>query len=141
MMVSGGLRDIASVRHAFEQSGAAAVLLARGSLGNPWLFAQLVGSRPEDQDPTREEILAELGWVIERAIEHLGEERATRYLRKVYPWYVERLGGTRHEHKELQATVQTAPSIFAAMQALRAALPSGSAVATPRVHQSDLRVA
>ena len=54
---------------------------------------QLLGKR--DSDPTRDEILAELDWVIERACEHLGGDRAGRYLRKFYPWYVERLGGDR----------------------------------------------
>ena len=30
-------------------------------------------------------------WVMDRAVEHMGPERAGRYLRKFYPWYVERL--------------------------------------------------
>jgi hypothetical protein len=29
---------------------------------------------------------------MERAEEHLGTERAGRYARKFYPWYLERLG-------------------------------------------------
>jgi nifR3 family TIM-barrel protein len=41
------------------------------------------------------------------AREHLGEERATRYLRKFYPWYVERLGAD----KALQDGLQRAPTI------------------------------
>jgi len=45
--------------------------------------------------------------VIGCAVEHLGEDRATRYLRKFYPWYVERLGGGR----ALQAALQTAPTL------------------------------
>ena len=40
----------------------------------------------------REEIAEELLWVVARAEEHLGERRASHYLRKFYPWYVERLG-------------------------------------------------
>ena len=40
----------------------------------------------------REEVLAELDWVMDRAVEHLGEDRAGRYLRKFYPWYLDRLG-------------------------------------------------
>ena len=91
ILVSGGLQTAQAARDAFEQTGAAGVLLARGSLGNPWLFEQLVGTRTAE--PGRDEILAELDWVIERAREHLGPERAARYLRKFYPWYVERLGG------------------------------------------------
>jgi tRNA-dihydrouridine synthase B len=110
VLVSGGLQTADSARAAFEQTHAAGVLLARGSLGNPWLFSELLGQRTGA--PSREEILAELDWVFERAVEHLGAERATRYLRKFYPWYVERLGGTR----ALQAALQTAPTIAAARE-------------------------
>jgi nifR3 family TIM-barrel protein len=100
VLISGGLRSPEQVREAFERTGAAAVLLARGSLGNPWLFAQLLGERMGD--PTHDEILAELDWVIDRACEHLGEERATRYLRKFYPWYLERFGADRILQDALQ---------------------------------------
>jgi len=118
VLISGGLRDAASVRRAFAESGAAAVLLARGALGNPWLFAELLGLRDGSEPPSRAEILDELDWLVERAVEHLGEERATRYLRKFYPWYVERLGGSRQEQKALQAALQTAPTLAEARELL-----------------------
>jgi tRNA-dihydrouridine synthase B len=105
VLVSGGLRDAEQARAAFARTGAAAVLLARGSLGNPWLFEQLLGTRAEA--PSRSEVLDELEWVIERAVEHLGADRATRYLRKFYPWYAERLGGD----KRLQSALQTASTL------------------------------
>jgi hypothetical protein len=41
---------------------------------------------------------------MERAVEHLGERRGGRYLRKFYPWYVERLGGSKALQAALQAT-------------------------------------
>lgn len=105
VLISGGLRDAERARAAFAQTGAAAIMLARGSLGNPWIFEQLLGDRREE--PSVTEILAELDWVIERACEHLGSERAGRYLRKFYPWYVERLGG----EKTLQDGLQRAETI------------------------------
>jgi tRNA-dihydrouridine synthase B len=89
VILSGGLRSAARVREAFAHTGAAAVMLARGALGNPWLFAEVLGEREEP--PAADEVLAELGWVMGRAVEHLGSARAGRYLRKFYPWYVERL--------------------------------------------------
>ncbi len=90
VILTGGLDDAEGVREAFEATGAAAVMLARGALGNPWLFERLLGRR--EDDPSPEEVRAELGWTIDRAVEHLGEPRAGRYLRKFYPWYVPRLG-------------------------------------------------
>jgi len=123
VLVSGGIQSAPAARAAFEQTGAAGVLLARGSLGNPWLFAELLGGRGED--PTREEVLAELDWVIEGARQHLGEERAARYLRKFYPWYVERLTLARAEEKAMLAAVQVAPTLAAARE-----LFAGSAAAS-----------
>ena len=90
VIVSGGMREAEHVRWAFEYTGAEAIMLARGSLGNPWLFEQVLGTR--EGEPEREEVLDEWAWVIDRAEEHLGPERATRYLRKFHPWYIERLG-------------------------------------------------
>jgi tRNA-dihydrouridine synthase B len=118
VLISGGLSSAEHAREAFERTGAAGVLLARGSLGNPWLFEELVGTRTAG--PSSDEILAELDWVIERACEHLGTERATRYLRKFYPWYLERLGVER----EIQDRLQRAPTLDQAREALRAAVPA-----------------
>ena len=90
MIISGGLDSAAAARDAYEASGADAVMIARGSLGNPWIFEELTGARIAP--PERREIAAELLWVMDRAEEHLGADRAARYLRKFYPWYLERLG-------------------------------------------------
>jgi tRNA-dihydrouridine synthase B len=89
VIVSGGLSTAERARAAYRDSGAAAVMIARGSLGNPWIFGRLTGRR--SSPPVAEEIAAELLWVIDRAEEHLGTRRAVGYLRKFYPWYLERL--------------------------------------------------
>jgi tRNA-dihydrouridine synthase B len=123
VLISGGLHTPAAVREAFSQTGAAGVLLARGSLGNPWLFGQLLGTY--SSEPSPDEVLDELEWVMDRAVEHLGEERATRYLRKFYPWYLERLGREELERrggaKVLAADVQSAPSLQDVRSLLRGA--------------------
>jgi len=116
VLLTGGLRTPEAVRAAHERTGAAAVMLARGSLGNPWLFEQLLGIRATD--PTPEEVLAELDWVMDRAVEHLGPERAGRYLRKFYPWYLERLGASKALQQAMQET-RTAEDARAALSALR----------------------
>ncbi|MDX6602445.1 MAG: tRNA-dihydrouridine synthase [Solirubrobacterales bacterium] len=100
VIVSGGLKSAEAARRAYEESGADAVMIARGSLGNPWVFEELTGRRTSP--PDRAEVVAELLWVIDRAEEHLGRERAGRYLRKFYPWYMESLGASPQLADELQ---------------------------------------
>jgi nifR3 family TIM-barrel protein len=109
VILTGGMDDARSVREAFAQTGAAAVMLARGALGNPWLFAELVGDRRGR--PTRAEVREEMRWTIDRAVEHLGEPRATRYLRKFYPWYVERMQLDAQQAKRLQAALQQSETL------------------------------
>jgi nifR3 family TIM-barrel protein len=138
VILTGGLHDAPATRAAFERTGAAAVMLARGSLGNPWLFERLLGERASEHEsggaldhereydherdlergpdrgtgagPTRAQVLAELDWIVAAAVEHLGVARAGRYLCKFYPWYVARLGLERPVAKELGESLQRAAS-------------------------------
>jgi len=115
VILSGGLSEDDRVLAAFEQSGADAVMLARGSLGNPWMFERLLGRR--EGEPSTEEVLAELEWTMARCEEHLGAERAGSWLRKCYPWYAERLGLP----KALVHELTTAPDIDSARAIWRGA--------------------
>jgi tRNA-dihydrouridine synthase B len=126
VILTGGLSDAARVREALDLTGAAAVMLARGALGNPWLFAELVGERR--LAPTRAEIVEELDWTIDRAVEHLGESRATRYLRKFYPWYVARLDLDSESAKRLQGLLQQSETL-AGVRELLEPRPTALAVA------------
>jgi len=127
VILTGGLREREGILAAFRGTGAAAVMLARGSLGNPWLFSSLIEDRT--QPPSTDEVVAELRWTIARASEHLGRERATRWLRKAYPWYVVRLRLERHVAKALQESLQSAPCLDA-VQTLLDRLLDAAPVAT-----------
>ncbi len=131
VILTGGMDDADGAREAFASTGAAAVMLARGALGNPWLFAELLQDPAQagERCPTRAEVLTELDWTLERAVEHLGEQRATRYLRKFYPWYVPRLRLEPRHARDLQEALQTAPTLAHARELLDAACrPSALAV-------------
>ncbi len=116
VILTGGLHTPEQVRAAHEHTGAAAVMLARGALGYPWLFEEVLGLRQAPPGP--EEILDELDWVMDRAVEHLGADRAGRYLRKFYPWYAERLRATKEVQAALQQT-RSVPDARAVLNTLR----------------------
>jgi tRNA-dihydrouridine synthase len=106
VVISGGLADEERTLRAFDETGAAAAMLARGSLGNPWRFARLLGTY--EGDPSTDEVVQELRWVIEAAEDHLGSDRAGRYLRKFYPWYAETLGLSKKAAQPLLTAPTTA---------------------------------
>jgi tRNA-dihydrouridine synthase B len=140
VILTGGLRDREGILAAFEQTGASAVMLARGALGNPWLFSWLLRGAAEEsaavewptsevegltstpKEPTRAQAIAELRWTIERAVEYFGLQRATRWMRKAYPWYVVHLGLSKTAEKELQQALQRAPTLVEVDALLDAAL-------------------
>jgi nifR3 family TIM-barrel protein len=116
IVVSGGMNDAEHIRWVFEHTGCEAVMLARGALGNPWLFEEVLGTRTAR--PRRDEVVAEWEWVIDRAEEHLGPERAARYLRKFHPWYIEILGESKAAQDALQRA-ETLAEARAVVVALR----------------------
>jgi tRNA-dihydrouridine synthase len=126
VILSGGLSDAESVCEAFASTGAAAVMLARGALGNPWLFAHVLGARVLEPSPA--EVAGELAWTIDRAAEHLGEARATSYLRTFYPWYLPRLRLEGEAARRLLGSLQTAPTLGEVRQLLQRASPARAAV-------------
>ena len=122
MIISGGLDTAEAARRAFEESGADAVMIARGSLGNPWIFEELTGEAGGDLPPER--IVDELLWVVDRAEEHLGADRAARYLRKFYPWYLEHLDAS----PELAAALQSSDELDVARELIGGLAPTSVAV-------------
>ena len=71
-----------------------------GALGDPWLFAQLLGRGHGRAD--RDEILDELALGDRTGGGAPRAKRAARYLQKFHPWYVDRLGTDRTLNDALQ---------------------------------------
>ncbi|MGI9020569.1 MAG: tRNA dihydrouridine synthase [Solirubrobacterales bacterium] len=127
VVISGGLRSAEAARRAYAESGADAVMIARGGLGSPWIFEELTGARTEP--PTSGEVIGELRWVLDRGAEHWGSERASRNLRKFYPWYLEQLGirGPEADRFQRTSTLDEVRELLAGLdaEAEKAALAGG----------------
>ena len=115
VIASGDITSRAKALAVLEQTGAAAVMVARGAQGNPWALREI--AEGDSFEPTREEVAAELVVFIREAVRELGEQRAVGFLKKFYGWY---LGHGRfpkpfkQELVELTTTEEVVTRLFAA---------------------------
>src|SRR6478735_6463507 len=89
VIASGDVASRARAQSVLATTGAAAVMVGRAAQGNPWVLREIMG---DSEEPTREEVVAELLLFISETVRELGEHRATGFLKKFYGWY---LGGGR----------------------------------------------
>jgi tRNA-dihydrouridine synthase B len=122
VIISGGLHTPEEALLAYSESEADAVMIARGALGNPWIFGQLTG---RNEEPDRDRVVAELLWLIDCGEQHWGERRASRNLRKFYPWYLERLGIKGRAADGFQRT-ETLDEARELVEGLRESAPVGA---------------
>ena len=61
-------------------------MVGRGAQGNPWAIREIVFGDAEQ--PSREEVAAELIVFIRETVRELGERRASGFLKKFYGWYL-----------------------------------------------------
>jgi tRNA-dihydrouridine synthase B len=92
---SGDLFTPEDVRSMLEQTGCDGVMIARGALGNPWIFrgalSLLKGGAPVT--PCGSEILDVAIRHLELFVDYAGERVAVREMRKHLCWYVRGLVG------------------------------------------------
>jgi tRNA-dihydrouridine synthase B len=87
VVASGDITSRARAQTVLATTGAAAVMVGRAAQGNPWALTQIMGN---DEEPTREEVVAELLLFMRETVRELGEHRATGFLKKFYAWYLGR---------------------------------------------------
>jgi len=115
VIASGDITSRTQALAVLEQTGAAAVMVARGAQGNPWALREI--AEGEAFRPAREEVAAELVVFIREAVRELGEQRAVGFLKKFYGWY---LGHGRfpkpfkQELVQLRTTEEVVTRLFAA---------------------------
>jgi len=95
---SGDLFTAADVLKMLQQTGCDGLMIARGALGNPWIFSQSKalrnGAEPLPLSPG--EIFAVAARHLELLIAAIGERFAVREMRKHLCWYVRGLSGAAH---------------------------------------------
>jgi nifR3 family TIM-barrel protein len=87
VMASGDIDGVESAFAVMTGTGAAAVMVARGVAGNPWLVGELLCGRSVVRPPLPE-VVADLRLLLTRAAGEMGPERAARWMRKLLGWYL-----------------------------------------------------
>ena len=86
VIASGDVTSHAKAETVLAATGASAVMVGRGAQGNPWALREIVFG--ETEQPSREEVAAELIHFIRETVRELGERRGSSFLKKFYGWYL-----------------------------------------------------
>lgn len=87
VIASGDIVGIGDAAKLLGEAGAAAVMIGRVAMGNPWLYSDLLAGDEPCRRPL-DDVIAEMGRFYEEVVAEMGEARAVRYMRKFYGWYL-----------------------------------------------------
>lgn len=114
---SGDLFSAADAAGMLAETGCDAVMVARGAMGNPWIFreAQALLAGEEPAPPTVQERLAVARRHLELFIEFAGGRVALMEMRKHLSWYSKGLPGAA-QFRAAVNRIESAPELIRAME-------------------------
>lgn len=90
VIASGDIFSVELAQRMFEETGCDGIAVARGALGNPWLFRELEAFFREGRRiprPTRQEVLEVMKRHLDLCVACHGEKGAVIIFRKFFSWY------------------------------------------------------
>ncbi|MDO0974805.1 tRNA dihydrouridine synthase DusB [Mycolicibacterium frederiksbergense] len=136
---NGDIFDATDALAMMEQTGCDGVVIGRGCLGRPWLFAELSAAfngRPIATPPT----LGEVAHIVRRHGEllaaHFGEDKGMRDIRKHVAWYMHGFPAGADLRRAL-ALVKTMSELDELLGALDADVPFPEVAGGPRGRQGS----
>ena len=112
---NGDIFDCESCRSMFEETGCDAVMIARGALGDPWIFKSL--NDGADYIPTTSEKLDTVRKHFGLMLEEKGEYVAVRLMRKHIGWYIKGMHGATSLRRSINE-LESADAIYEAIDRL-----------------------
>lgn len=90
LIASGDALSACLVKKMFDETGADAVSIARGALGNPWIFKEaetLLKEGKARARPKAEEIIEVMAGHLKASVDFYGEKVGVMKFRKFFIWY------------------------------------------------------
>ena len=93
---NGDIFDEASAKRMFDETGCDGIMVARGAMGNPWIFRDIIkylsGEENINRTTTEEKVKMAL-YHLDLAVRYKGEYVAVREMRKNIAWYLKGVAG------------------------------------------------
>ncbi|MBP1750256.1 MAG: tRNA dihydrouridine synthase DusB [Deltaproteobacteria bacterium] len=98
VIASGDNLSREKITKMFDETGCDGVAIARGALGNPWIFSETISYMKDGAalpKPDSAERIAVMKRHLEMSVAHWGEKRGVGIFHKFFIWYTRGLGGLR----------------------------------------------
>jgi tRNA-dihydrouridine synthase B len=99
VIASGDNISVFLIKTMFDETGCDGVAIARGALGNPWIFSEIVGFFEHGttlrHGPYIDERIAVMKHHLELLVHHWGDKRAASSFHKFFIWYTRGLPGMK----------------------------------------------
>jgi tRNA-dihydrouridine synthase B len=122
VIASGDNISLAAVMKTFEETNCDGVAIARGSLGNPWIFRDIIGffEKPvSDHDEVGAgEVVEVMRDHLDMVIDHYGEKKGVSCFRKFFIWYTRGLKGVK-PYRDLAFRAVTRDDLHEVMEEVR----------------------
>ncbi len=98
VIASGDNLSLEKIKRMFNETGCDGVAIARGALGNPWIFKEAISYMKDGTILPRPDVaerIAVMKHHLEMSVAHWGEKRGVGIFHKFFIWYTRGLGGLR----------------------------------------------
>lgn len=126
VVASGDILSPTLAKKMFDQTGCDGILLARGALGNPWLFKQIsqyLESGKTDFFPDAGRLRSTMHEHLDMCVDYYGEGVGVMIFRKFFAWYTKGL----HKIRPLRERSSRAKTREQMRQIIRESLPAAQA--------------
>lgn len=122
VIANGGVFGRDSAAALRRGTGCGRIMIARGAIGNPWVFRELLAPGPVPP-PTHAELCAELELQVLGMVEREGERNGLKCARKILHAYLKGRG-YRHLFRDRASHIATVAEFTQFLQELRAETPA-----------------